>query len=54
MESKKLRKRACVICGSRKTIQGSDFLVCKKCGFLNINNKQLKEKIENEKEKILL
>lgn len=32
----------CPSCGSTRTEKGSDFLVCKKCGYVNMNERRRK------------
>lgn len=47
LKAMKSKKQKCPKCNSTRTEQGSDFLVCKKCGFLH--QKTEKEKNDNNR-----
>mgnify|MGYP001590951001 CR=1 FL=1 len=47
-----MKKQKCPVCQSSRTTRGSDFLICKKCGY--INKDEINTKEENEKKEILL
>ena len=43
MENKRLKKRACPSCGSKKTAENKDYFSCMRCGYVN-----KKIKVKNE------